>query len=88
MLNDRMMVQVKFLDPHSHDDFIAARTGELVNPFTFSNLGVDVEANADGTLDVAVLRSHGDMEVFRVNPAQVEELLPAVFRRGQWILVE
>ena len=87
MLNERMMVQVKFLDPFTRD-FVATRTGELVNPFTFGDLGLDVEARPNGTVDVLVERSDRKVEIFQVSPAQVEEMLPAVFRRGQWVLVE
>lgn len=82
-----MMIQVTFLDISMADDQpIGLRIGELVNPFTVDSLGVNVEADSD-KIDVLVLRSSGEEQIFRVNQAQIDSMLPVVRRNGQWVVV-
>jgi hypothetical protein len=79
-----MMVQVKFFDISDEDRF-GMRVGELVNPFTIDELGLSIEDSE--TIDVLVDRSRGDQAIFRINPAQVDHMVPVVRRNGQWVVI-
>jgi hypothetical protein len=83
-----MMVQVSFITWRSDDEgpnFL--RIGELVNPFTVDSLGVDVQPNDSGLIDVLCVRSNGAEEIFQITPAQVDSMNPVVRRNGQWVIV-
>lgn len=77
------VVQVEFLDTFSHEHHNFTRTGELIDPFTIDELGVNVEGDV---FTVAAQRSSGDTEVFFVPANQVERFIPLVKHNGQWVV--
>lgn len=77
------VVQVEFIDTVSHDHRNFTRVGELLNPFTVDELGVNVEGD---TFAVICQRSNGASEVFTVPQTHVERFIPLVKRNGQWVV--
>ncbi len=83
-----LMIQVEFITWRSDGEgpnFL--RQGELVNPFTIDECGVNVESDTD-EIDVLCVRSNGREEIFRIKQVQVDAMLPVARRNGRWVVVE